>query len=244
MADPSHFKFYSVTTLPADRTVKLRGQFERDGKPKLHKAVKLSHFGIPVSKNGERIPDKITHLNWYELSSTTEPPRKVEVSNQFSAGTHLEIGDPSVLLVPALKLPLDKPLASDDKLPGGVSHFKCYRVVKGDAPTIRGGEVVLEDQFDLENQVKMETAVGVPVYFCVPVSKILVKSGGVETPPTTVITSFRDHLVIYKIKELPYKQERQVFDQFDETRERLRRLSGFTSRYLAVPSKKVRWSPA
>ncbi len=214
-----HFKFYRVEIdqRPVLIPILLRGQFEPpDSLPRHHQAVLLTFFGNPVDKNAEKIRNRRTHLAWYKLAGVREPSRTVGVVNQFGKDV-LVLGDPEFLLTPALKQEGDKPKPGD--LPGDVSHFKGYRILKHGPFEPR--TVALQDQFDRE-PVKFK--IDAPLYFCVPVEK---RVGDNKWP----VVNAAEHLVIYPISSRQYGQKRPVWDQFKGGM-----LANFRSYFLAVPT--------
>jgi hypothetical protein len=218
-----HFKVYQVDPIGAnlDLEVRLNGQF--DDQVKEAKLINITCFANPTGKThpgGEtgEIKDRNRHLNWYTLKQgQAEPQRKIRFHNQF--GWHsVVIGDPRFLLVPAQKLSGD-----DSVFPDSLDHYKCYEVIEiNSMPHLP--VVILDDQFVSEEKVQ----VGMPKFFCVPVSKHL--------PGTTTeeqIMNPDDHLAIYAINPEPYQRKIKVKDQFGE-----RMLAVTRSVMLAVPSKK------
>ena len=216
-----HFKFYRVQIdqRPGNIPISLKGQFEPpEMRPRRHKVILLTFFGIPVSKNQARVRNRRTHLSWYELASAQEPRRTVGVTNQFGTDV-LTLGDPEFLLAPALKQAGDKPQPAD--LPADVSHFKGYRILEHKQFDPR--TVTLQDQFDRE-PVKFK--VDAPIYFCVPVAKTV----GDKTWPAV---NPDEHLVIYPIAPRSYDEKRPVWDQFKGGL-----LRNFRAYFLAVPTLK------
>lgn len=217
-----HFKFYRVEINrdPRNLPIGLLGQFEpKDGAPRAHKVVLLTFFGVPVSKNREKIRNARTHLSWYKLGGVHEPNRTVRISNQFGDDA-LVLGDPELLLAPAMKQTGDAPKRVE--IPNDVSHFKGYRILQHrpfDART-----VLLQDQFDREPvRCKMDA----PLYFCVPVAKTVAdKRWPMQNPD--------EHLTIYPIAPQAYQQTRPVWDQFAGGV-----LRNFRSYFLAVPTLKT-----
>ena len=149
-----HFKFYRVEINQDPRNIPatLRGQFEKAGEQRRHRVVLLTFFGNPVRKNQEPFRNKVTHLDWYKLAGAHEPNRTAGVINQFGKDV-LVLGDPELLLAPALKQEGDQPKPAD--LPKDVSHFKGYRVLRHRPFETR--TVALQDQFDKE-PVKFKVA--------------------------------------------------------------------------------------
>ncbi len=88
-ADPKPFK---------PREVRLEDQFGKSSTV----AVKPALLCTPVSKNGEAIPDKQTHLVCYEIKPTRFKARKVEVRNQFGTES-IVVNTPRLLCVPSDK---------------------------------------------------------------------------------------------------------------------------------------------
>jgi hypothetical protein len=216
-----HFKFYRVEIdrRPERIPVLLRGQFEPPRiAPRRHAVILLRYFGVPVSKNEGRIRNRKTHLAWYELEGAREPVRTVGALNQFGK-IALTLGDPRMLLAPALKQTTETPTPAD--LLKDVSHFKGYRVLR--CADFKPRTVVLQDQFDPK---PIRVQVDSPAYFCVPVEK---KAGESLWPSVNP----EEHLVIYPITFRAYEEKRAVWDQFKGGR-----LWNFRSYYLAVPTLK------
>jgi hypothetical protein len=217
-----HFKFYRVEIdqRPRNLPIALKGQFEPPrALPRRHKVILLTHFGVPVSKNQIRIRNRRTHLSCYGLAGAQEPSRTVGVINQFGKDV-LTLGNPEFLLAPAVKQAGDKPQPAD--LPGDVSHFKVYRILKHGEFQPR--TVSLQDQFDRE-PVKFK--VDAPIYFCVPVEKTV---GEKKWP----VVNPEEHLVMYPIVPRSYDVKKPVWDQFEGGL-----LRNFRAYFLAVPTLKA-----
>ena len=216
-----HFKFYCARGMypPKRRPVALKGQFEdAKQKPRRHHAIKMTHFGNPVSKNRGRVYNRVTHLSWYALSGVREPERTVVIENQFGKEI-LVLGDPRLLLAPAIKQKYAKPRRA--RLPIDVSHFKGYRVLHYEYHKIIS--VKLKDQFDRK---PVTTRVYPPIFFCLPVEKWVGRKKHLMRNP-------REHLTIYPIMPRPYKEARSAWDQFGGDS-----LRDFYARLLAVPTLK------
>jgi hypothetical protein len=214
-----HFRLYDVQPYFSGATPVLQGQFDEVERPAV--IGQLRQFANPVSKDGEAIKDKNSHLTIYDAKTTfPDLPRSVRVQNQFGE-QDLLIDHLLFLLVPAQKIEpgLDFPETLD--------HFKGYRVFKGD---VVNRTVSLEDQFGAEDKVLVLE----PLVFCVPSLK---KYGGrVEE-----IKNPQDHLTIYRIAGKDYHTARDVQDQFFPNPIQL---AIFRSPALAVPSLKLEWSLA
>ncbi len=183
-----HFKAYPLEAQPIQDKVALKGQFDEDFVGT--KLTRLSLFANPVSKNGEGIPDRNAHLNWYEIEGPTEPERTLEIRNQFGV-EHIRIGQPKFLASPAEKH------EEGSEFPKRLDHFKCYEVLEGRAPD---RVVSLEDQFGRDNEMRVLK----PRFFCVPVEKL----HGSGKP--TRIHCPSQHLTVYDVAPRP----RVVVDQF------------------------------
>ena len=108
-----HFKCYDVARFPPqERVVTLADQFEKVN-AFVDRADKLCN---PVSKNGEPIHDKETHLACYKIWGWSLP-RVVLVSNQFGKNQTLVVTSPATLCVPSAK----------EVPPPRFDHFKCYK---------------------------------------------------------------------------------------------------------------------
>ena len=216
-----HFKFYYARGRkpPEARRIGLKGQFEGPRQaPRRHYAYKMTHFGNPVSKNGRRVYNRVTHLAWYALAGAREATRTVVIENQFGKEI-LVLGDPRLLLVPAIKQKYPKPRRA--RIPIDVSHFKGYRVMHWEHHTIRTYK--LKDQFDAK---PVSTRVYPPVFFCLPVEKYVGSKKHLMRNP-------KEHLTIYPIMPRPYREARSAWDQFGGDS-----LSDFYARFLAVPTLK------
>jgi hypothetical protein len=214
-----HFRLYDVQPYFSGATPVLKGQFDGAERPAV--VGMLRQFANPVSKDGEAIQDRNSHLTIYDVATTfPEPPRTVRVQNQFGE-QKLLIDQLLFLLVPAQKI---EPGLG---YPKELDHFKGYRVFNG--PVINR-TVSLADQFGVEDEVLVLE----PLVFCVPVLK---KYGGrVEE-----IKNPQDHLTVYRIVGKDYHTARQVQDQFFP---QPIQLAIFRSPALAVPSLKLEWSLA
>lgn len=212
-----HFKFYQVDVniRPGRTPVQLYGQFDDGFRP--HIVKQLTHFGNPVSKNGEPIFDDFAHLTWYKLVPTVERRKTATVVNQF--GTDLvSVQVSKGLLAPAQKL------EPGQQFPKGLNHFKLYEIdyFRDFEPRV----VTLDDQFD-KKPIKVKLIK--PKFLAVPVSK----RHGDRTYPKVDNANDRNHLVLYQFEPIPYGVERTVNDQFQGGD-----LRNFRARYLAVPSAK------
>jgi hypothetical protein len=212
-----HFKFYEVDVniRPGRTPVQLYGQFDDGFRP--HIVKQLTHFGNPVSKNGEPIFDYFAHLTWYKLVPTEERRKTANVVNQFGSDL-VSVQVSKGLLAPAQKL------EPGQQFPQGLNHFKLYEIdyFRDFKPRI----VTLDDQFDNK---PIEVKLIKPRFLAVPVSK---KHGDSIFPKVKNATD-RDHLVLYEFEPIRYAVERTVNDQFQGGD-----LRNFRARYLAVPSAK------
>jgi hypothetical protein len=97
--NPTHFLCYRVVQTSALKptSVKLQDQFGASGS-KLGKAVMLC---TPVSKNGEPVKDKRTHLTCYTITPK-KVGKKVLVVHQFGKQT-LSVASSYMLCLPSLK---------------------------------------------------------------------------------------------------------------------------------------------
>ena len=98
--NPQHFECYDVveaTTLPPNK-VTLRDQFGAS-ETVTAKAVLLCN---PVSKNGARVTDRVTHLVCYAIEAPRSAVRHVSIVNQFGVDT-LGVSTARTLCVPSLK---------------------------------------------------------------------------------------------------------------------------------------------
>jgi len=159
---------------PAERNVKLLGQFDREPLPT--KVEKLVAFANPVNKNNGRIQNENAHLTWYEIARK-EPARNVRFENQFGSQKWM-LYDAKRLLLPAEKK--ERTLS----FPKELDHFVCYAT---DSDQRMRKAVTLEDQFDRKRRMKEEVRLR-PAYFCVPVEK---NGEPIQNP--------RAHLAVYHI---------------------------------------------
>lgn len=213
----SHFKFWKVEESPFTKRVRLQGQFDKT--PWGAAVTSIAFFGNPVTKNEEPIPDKLTRFIAYRLTSAQQPHRVVTIANQFSKEARLFLGDPALLLVPAMLAKAERPPAP------GLDHFVCY-VVRDDGTISR--DVTLEDAFDAQQKEIERVGRLHPVFFCVPVSK-----NGEGIP------NRRSHLTLYAFTPRTFlKPPIGVIarDQFGT-----HKLTAVESVLLAVPSDKLEW---
>jgi hypothetical protein len=209
-----HFKLYDVVDQRVEYKITLQGQFDKEPRPALLRAVHL--FANPVSKNKAPIHDRDAHLIWYQLyQPTPEPAREVFTENQFGR-QRIRIGKPIALLVPAQK--------KGHEWPKNLDHFKLYGVLEHQ-PVTAG--VALEDEFGVGEAKVMEL-----IAFGVPVQKVFQEK-------VSPIINKRDHLMIYRITPRQFAEKRAVRDQLTLTRART--LTFLQSVGLAVPSLKLEW---
>lgn len=100
--DPEHYQCYDVKGSTKTIPVKtLRDQF---GGAKDLRVIGPVQICAPVSKNGERVADKLTHLVCYKIADTKplEKPVQVEVKNQFGQ-FRFQVIQSRTLCVPSLK---------------------------------------------------------------------------------------------------------------------------------------------
>jgi hypothetical protein len=157
----------------------------------------------PVEKRrAGRDPEPIQrpeeHLKCYRITGVSAA-RTVRISNQFTASSELQVGQPTDLCTPA-----SKTLEGDPgPAPTDLNHYKCY-VVSGGASVAETVDLV--DQFGLQR-----ARVQRPSRLCNPVEK---RRAGhdPEVPPHPT-----EHLVCYQLRQLgdPFSP-RTVFtrDQF------------------------------
>ena len=106
------------------------------------------------------------------------------------------------------------------QFPSGLDHFKCYKVLEGEA--IDKG-VSLKDQFDGDkNDGDKNVPVLRPRWLAVPVQKTYKEE-------TTKIQNKRDHLVVYEIPRKEVQKKIVMKDQFGD-----RRLQVVERRFLCV----------
>ena len=98
--DPEHYECYEPDPAPTfvPENVTLRDQFRRIQL----QAIDVAFLCTPVSKNGQRLADKLSHLVCYDLSTNTPINETVVTSNQF--GQHrFRLGVAKLLCLPSLK---------------------------------------------------------------------------------------------------------------------------------------------
>jgi hypothetical protein len=98
--NPQHFECYDViesVSLPANK-VALRDQF---GSSKTVTAQPVSLCN-PVSKNGGKVTDSVTHLVCYAIRPPKSTVKRVAIQNQFGVDT-LAVSAARTLCVPSLK---------------------------------------------------------------------------------------------------------------------------------------------
>lgn len=210
-----HFLFYEISSQSRGEVpVDLRGQFDELATRFI--VLNATHFGNPVSKNGEAIADRSHHFLWYNIRGEPERKREVDIENQFGGQT-LVLGNATQLLVPTQKID-----GTGLPPPQGLDHFKCYEVLDGSQVS---GTVSLEDQFGTQPNVGF----GQAKFFCVPVQKA--RDGNVEA-----IHNADAHLTIYAIDRGPGGRQISGIDQFGD-----RSIFVQESVLLGVPTKKLRF---
>lgn len=212
-----HYKLWKVKSIPQQRSVKLKGQFDTDTWEA--RVASLEYLGNPVEKNTEPILKPDWHLTGYAIKAAPQPPRMVVIDNQFRKGEQLKIGDAAWLLLPASKSLEGRA----PEPPREADHYVCYAVQPSDPVTT---PVTLVDQFDKKRNDKEEIKQLSAAFFCVPVSK-----NGEQ------IYREKEHLAVYKLDPPdPYPITVSTADQFGP-----QRLSVVQSEFLAVPTFKTDW---
>jgi hypothetical protein len=91
-----------------------------------------------------------------------------------------------------------------DGIPAQFSHFKCYltNVAAPQPPRV----VKLQDQFGIQ-----QTPIGPADMFCTPVKKTLLNAHPLPVPGPA------DHLLCYRIKQIPVNLPRQIWNQLQHT---------------------------
>ena len=98
--NPQHFECYDVVesvSSPANK-VALRDQFGASETV----TAKPMFLCNPVSKNGGKVTDKVTHLVCYAIRAPKSTVRRVSIVNQFGVDT-LGVSAARTLCVPSLK---------------------------------------------------------------------------------------------------------------------------------------------
>ncbi len=219
----SHFKFWEAQTdEKLSIKVVLKGQFNEN--PTEQASQSLAWLANPVRKTykGKAHPElnPSAHLLGYLLERQSEPTRWVQLTNQLTeAPVFWSLGPPTLLLVPASKVPAGSPPPPPDT----VDHFECYLA---SGPTVQG-PMVLQDQIDQMLNTEESVTVFRPVMFCVPVTK---NQEPVHHP--------RAHLALYEMARFTPKSpiSVQVRDQFA-----VRALKLISSLMLGVPTEKLAW---
>ena len=97
--DPEHYQCYRpAEPVPVEHSVKLSDQF---GTATV-RLVKVAFLCVPVSKNGELLADKKSHLVCYFERLGNEANRKVVTINQLGK-LQYGVGQAVMLCVPSLK---------------------------------------------------------------------------------------------------------------------------------------------
>jgi hypothetical protein len=178
-----HFLCYQAKALTADpwetlaKKVTLVDQFGQA-------TVKIPKFPTrlcnPVDKiiPGAEFPPQNpnAHLVCWKIKEPLNPPREVNVQNQFGQA-RLTVGQPKGLCLPSWKS-LTEQLPSEPA-PPGLDHFKCYDAAYSTKVVQHfkiPPQVQLIDQFQ-----NFQTKIKLPVTLCNPVNKIL--KGGQSFPP-------------------------------------------------------------
>ncbi len=193
----------------------------------------------PVSKNGEPIPNKETHLMGYLVRSDSKPVNKnVIVSNQFGE-QRVEVLRPVKLLLPTGKAPLpthkggiqeyiDHPPEAPP-IPREFDHYFCYSVKAEFKPR----SVTVSDQFDEtdpKRKRKREVELLDFALLCNPAEKRL------EGPPPGPMFNNRDHLACYTLKPEAFRPRLvEIHNQFENRPIQVRRPN---PNLLCVPSAK------
>lgn len=100
--DPEHYQCY-VPTDPVQfgpKSVKLRDQFPPQSEARV---LDVAFLCAPVSKNGELLADRVSHLVCYNIDTAKLPPdRRVLTINQFGR-LQFGVGKAALLCVPSTK---------------------------------------------------------------------------------------------------------------------------------------------
>lgn len=99
--DPEHYQCYvPVQPVPFQpRTVKLRDQFKPETEARV---IRVAFLCAPVSKNGELLADKESHLVCYDIETPKVANVPVRTFNQFGK-LDFTPGKATLLCVPSLK---------------------------------------------------------------------------------------------------------------------------------------------
>ena len=209
-----HFKCYYTTNQPPNVRVGLKDQFDTALQDTLvWYAVRFCNPVEKTRRNGvvTLIQDPLAHLKMYLIAhQALAPTRIVTYSNQFGQ-RRLKTYQPEVLAVPTGKN--GAPQSPD------LDHFKCYR-----ATGLKiNAAVVLRDQFHTETVKVLD-----PFGFCNPSEKVH------GTLPKVDIKHPQDHLVCYKITQVPFATTVTTNNQFGSEILNVR-----DADLLCVPSKKL-----
>jgi len=101
--NPTHYQCYSVRAPKNSEAVKmLRDQFGVAGDVKLGS---IAYLCAPTEKNGSGLKDAVTHYLCYEEERDNVLNKKVQVTNQLTkeSGIELVVEAPKLLCVPSLK---------------------------------------------------------------------------------------------------------------------------------------------
>jgi hypothetical protein len=209
-APSDHFLFYKVKRTKGDAKfapfapILLRDQFGLVA----YAVKKPVQLGLPADKNDEGIADRETHLKEYLVKPIRGTPKfqkipDVEVRNQCTTGTFLEVIKPVSLLVPTSKNVAGATIEPPNSADHNVDHMLCYKV-KGKVR--RGTQVVIQDQFQSGRY-----DLGAVTKLCNPAAKLVlpnqppVISGGpnkgdVKPIEQSPVRNRENHLVCYKAK--------------------------------------------
>ena len=242
-----HFKCYQAEGKPVNDLAFLRDQFgvadktyERDivTLPKLfcNPVGKIHETAGAVNNVGISNPDN--HLVWYDIKPALNEQfktRQVVVTNQFAPnGQKLTVIRPEFLAVPTQKVSVDgKP--TEQGLPKGLDHFKCYRV-EGAAFVAQTAQ--LWDQFNPANTWDTFKVLRAQ-YLCNPTLKAHFTGFNDETGAaqftTATIQHPADHLVCYALQPSTLAPHQLVVNnQFGSPQQ----LSTIQTKLLCVPSTK------
>ncbi len=98
--DPEHYQCYVPEPVQfPPRTVKLRDQFRPQSEARV---VSVAFLCAPVSKNGELLADRVSHLVCYNLDTQKVAGKRVLTINQFGR-LQFGVGKAALLCVPSLK---------------------------------------------------------------------------------------------------------------------------------------------
>ncbi|TWU31331.1 DUF7450 family protein [Novipirellula artificiosorum] len=155
-------------------------------------------FSRSVGCMGRAAKKQPAYLNWFKIVASPEQPERelfiLDMVRGDSSKT-LKIKQAEYLLSPSQLITSGVP----DAIPGGLDHYKAYRVV--DAPS-------LDRQVTLTGSVgSSERRLGKPIFVCLPVREW-------HHDEYFSASHSADCFVVYALDEQPHDQKFSLIDQF------------------------------